>query len=146
MLGTHLYEAIESARPDRRQARIVADENEKEGVAYVFLQFPRELSERFHDYDVYRRIRATFLYGYCTVIKARHRLRRVIGIATEPPKFYRNRNSSEDLLLLEGAWTPELLDEAERLSRDLDILRPQTTKFGRFSAREYPDDGEVDLT
>jgi hypothetical protein len=64
----------------------------------------------------------------------------------EPPKFYQGRNTSEDLLLLEGEWAPEHMEEAERLSRDLEILKPQTTKLGRFSAREYPDDSEADGT
>jgi hypothetical protein len=141
ILSAQLGHAIENARPDMRSLRVMIDGRpERQESAYVFLQFPQELSPAYSDYRLYRQHRGKTLYAACAVVLARNpKLKRVIGIATEPPRFYRDRNVSEDVLLLEGPPTAELIAEAEGLSEALSILRPQTTRAARLQGREYPE-------
>jgi hypothetical protein len=71
---------------------------------YVFLQF-QGLS--FPTYDEYRQARQGILEIACGAAKNKFfDLRRVVGIAVEPPKF--NETLSEDFVLLECAiWTKQ---------------------------------------
>ena|SRR5437773_6569156 len=80
------------------------------------------------------------LYAYCMAVKADNpSWARVVGIATEPPKYNVGKNVSEDLLLVEPeVWTPEMQAETDRLRAALKIMQKETLQFGRFKAREYP--------
>jgi len=141
MLAAQIADAIEQASPLLRSARVIsADPASSLSAAYVFLQFPRELLKEFSDYQLYRQVRAKFLYGYCAVVKGRFRsLKYVVGIATEPPKHRQGRNSSEDLCLIEGVWSKTDEQVGDEISQSMEILRDGMTRRYGFSVKEFPD-------
>lgn len=111
----------------------------QEGVAYIFLQLKAELPDR-QESEI-RSVRTHMLEVACASAKNHYpHLKRVIGIAMEPPKLYERR--SEDFLLFDCSdWTEEKRRFYEELN-DLDGMHFFTT--GRMvsevrSSQEFPE-------
>jgi hypothetical protein len=66
-------------------------------------------------YEQYRTVRRNMLLTYAFALLEKYRgLKRIVGIATEPPSKTGEDGSSEDLIVAEpGPWTPEFLKELE---------------------------------
>ncbi len=124
------------------RAMIPGDSNRRTDTGFFFLQFAYPEHLNFpDDYEQYRNARGKVLYAYALGLMNRYRhLKRIIGIATEPPAVATSRTeTSEDLVLLEPTeWTPELSAQAERVCGELGIM--QETSFSEYAVRgeEYP--------
>ena len=115
ILSTIFYEAINRALPDKSSVRLIPPI--REGYpAYVFMQCP--IPQRFFsDYESYRNQRREILYAYCLVFKMKYpQYDRIIGIASEPPRFNMDNSISEDLILFElNGWTDKYEEEAKKI-------------------------------
>lgn len=100
---------------------------------YVFLALRRPPGRSNEEYRIVRR---NLLEALCMNVRARWPdALDVVGIATDPID---SREMSEDLLYLDGrSWSDDLQNEAERLGRDLNLLKNLTLRQGR--EKEYPD-------
>lgn len=89
-------------------------------------------------YEEYRQFRVINLEGYgLGFLKRSPYLKRIIGIATEPPGG--GRGSSEDMLFIEpGEWSSEFEDRATELAADLGILNIDTLKLRALNSLEFP--------
>lgn len=100
---------------------------------YVFLSLmrPAERSD-----EEYRAARRHLLEALCMTVRARWpEALDVVGVATDPMG---SKEMSEDLLYLDGRhWSGELQEEAEQLSRELNLLTNLRLRQGR--EHEYPD-------
>lgn len=97
---------------------------------------------RFGSYDEYRRVRQRMLYGYSLAfLKRNPDLKRIIGIAMEPPpKSSEPQGASEDLIMVEmPEWTQAQLDELTEYQTALDIMKEGRFSEYAISGKEYPD-------
>ena len=88
----------------------------------MLLRRPEHLA---NDYEQYRAVRSSMLYGYAINTLRRHsHLKRVIAIGTEPPTEYTGQTgASEDLLYMEmPSWTEAEVQEAKRFSEHYEIF------------------------
>lgn len=109
------------------------------GFFFLTIAHPKDIK----DYDEYRKFRVVHLEGYGLGFLQRNRhLKRIIGIATEPPQ--RGKGGSEDLLLIEpGEWTQELDERANDMTRDLNIMQEKTLQPRRFRGSEFERENAV---
>ncbi len=89
-------------------------------------------------YEQYRKVRTNMLETYAlTFLQRNQNLKRVVGIATEPPSA--SSGSSEDLLVVEAPeWTPQILNDLEDKRQAFNIA--QEGQYQEYSVQtdEYP--------
>lgn len=102
-------------------------------------------------YEQYRRVRRNILETYAlTFLRKNPNLKRIIGIATEPPaKSASSAGSSEDLLLAEPPeWSDETIKILEKRQRIFNVAREGRYKEYAMQGNEFPDvesSGRCDL-
>jgi len=141
MIARTLSEAIAAAPSDKiltRSFKFGSDAPSKE-TGFVFVQIPKP--DFIESYAEYRKARREYLYRYCFGFAERNRdLKRVIGIATEPPLWSVNQGISEDLCYFEAdQWSSQMVKEARRECRELGILRPNRLTSYAALEKEYRD-------
>lgn len=140
VLGQAIADAILEAEEGKRCFRLLIGDrkNLDGGTAYGFLQVPQTHKESGRTYEDYRNLRQALLYAYCINVKSRWpKLKYVIGIVTEPPKFY--KELSEELFILQAEEvTEEMHAEAKELAEKFDIMHRSTFRSFEFHAQEYP--------
>jgi hypothetical protein len=142
-LSRNLMAAMKRGQENERFTRVaLADPKDpprsgRDRAAYVFLSLKRPVdvpAER------YRTVRRKLLMAHLTVVRGQHAsAKHVVGIATEPlPQPGSGEGwHGEDLAYLDGTeWDEGQQAEAERLSRDLNILTK--ARVHRSSDHEYP--------
>ncbi|HTG06441.1 MAG TPA: hypothetical protein VK635_20620 [Bradyrhizobium sp.] len=119
---------------------IMPNQASSEMLAYLFLQFrsPTYISS----YDEYRRVRSHLLQIYAMALLHDHAsLARVVGIATEPPRLFKDKRVSEDMVLVERSMlTLAALAEAKKEKMELGLSTTITS--GTWSGQEFPDTTE----
>lgn len=90
-------------------------------------------------YEQYRTVRRTFLETYAfAFLKKYSKLKRIVGIATEPPG--KGRGASEDLIFVEsGQWTPEFEHDLVERMRTLNIAQEGNYKEYAVHGSEFPE-------
>ena len=108
-----------------------------EGVAYVFLQL--KASDDLRSSETYREVRSGMLEIACAAAKLRMpNIRRVIGIATDAPKFA-GKTNSEDLLLMEFEdWNAERRAYYEAANEELRFFRTPQMQASKKTISEFP--------
>jgi len=113
------------------------------GTGYIFLTLAHPKRKLEGGYEQYRQARANMLQGYCLgTLKQFPSLKRVVGIATEPPPVAgAPSGSSEDMAFAvqPSVWTSELESELDRLRKHYDILKEDRITFRHMGVQEYPD-------
>ncbi len=142
-LARQLWDAIENAPSNRPAMRAILQSNRGENpkTGYLFLQVPVPDRGEFKEYNSYREFRKNFLHSYCIAMKGKFpNLPCIVGIAMEPPKHYRDRSTSEDILLWEVEnWSPEMQEQADEIRNELGIFQDEKMKVGRYSTQEFPE-------
>ena len=108
-----------------------------EGTVYVFLQL--KTSDQLRSSDTYREVRSSMLEIACGAAKLRlPDTKRVIGIATDAPKFA-GKTNSEDMLLMEFEdWNAERQAYYEEANKELRFfLTPQLRETNQVIS-EFP--------
>lgn len=144
-LGHAIMGVLERSNQVPRAMRAVTpgpnDKDRDSGFVFMTLAHPE--FELEGGYQQYRQARTNMLRAYCQGIgsKCRH-LKRIIGIATEPPARESNQKaSSEDLLVFHPVeWTSELESETEDLCKHFEILQEGNFSTSAFHVQEYPDE------
>ncbi|MBI5197639.1 MAG: hypothetical protein HZA19_03420 [Nitrospirae bacterium] len=111
------------------------------GTGYVFMTLAHPKRKLEGGYEQYRRVRVNMLEAYCMgVLKKFLHLKRVIGIATEPPPTGDNSmDFSEDMIMIEQLnWTPEQEAEVDKMCRQFEILKEDRVNVSNFGLEEYP--------
>lgn len=144
MLSNAISGLLSVAHKHHRAFRAVAPPPEKPGAgtgyAFMTLAYPDFKLEG--GYEQYRKTRIAMLQAYCmTIAITNHQLKRIIGIAMEPPqKELPGAKFSEDMLMLEPPhpMTPEFEREQQRLAKVFDVMRKDRVRATAFHADEYP--------
>ena len=108
-----------------------------EGVVYVFLQL--KASDDLRNSETYREVRSGMLEIACAAAKLRMpTIKRVIGIATDAPKFA-GKTNSEDLLLMEFEdWNAERRAYYEEANEELRFFRTPQMQASKQTISEFP--------
>jgi uncharacterized protein YecA (UPF0149 family) len=108
-----------------------------QGTQYVFLQWKAVDLEK--NADEKREIRQAMLEIACAAAKLKFpKTERVIGIATDAPKFAGTTNS-EDMLLMEfDEWTPERIAHYEEANKELRFFDTPQMQMTRQRVSEFP--------
>ena len=126
----------------RFKGMLPSQENSRHGVGYVFMTHALPREELNCSYERYRQERSRTLYAYCMGILKRCRwVKRIVGIATEPPPIPGGpTETSEDLGMVEQPieWTPEREAEIDELCQQLDILQEGRLHSNSIGLEEYP--------
>lgn len=133
--------AMYSNTKDLPYATMVYQEEQDEQV-YFFLQIKPLPSDTYEQYRERRKIMLN-TYGLC--LKAKFvaempsvKLKRIIGIAMEPP--YYSNDISEDFFLLDCSnWTDEEQFKFDDIRRKLNIWRTHPNNFIHTKTHEYPE-------
>lgn len=150
--GEAIMGALEEGKSKARFVRAMlpgpSAKNRDTGFFFLTFEYPTD-PELPGGYDQYRKVRTSTLYAYALGLANRHRfLKRIVGIATEPPAKNGNKHgSSEDLILFEARqWTPALEAEAQRAVDHYGIMKEGRFMERGISGREYPevDDDDAD--
>lgn len=145
VLSQGILGLLEIAHKQERTFRTIIPPPEKprNGLGYLFLTLAHPKKALDGGYAQYRQARVNMLYAYCDSVLYKYpHLKRIIGIATEPPPDPNYTGEfSEDMIMLEGPseWSPEHLAELERLRTHFDIMREDRIRTGYFAGIEYPD-------
>ncbi|PCD02211.1 hypothetical protein COC42_12190 [Sphingomonas spermidinifaciens] len=108
-----------------------------EGTVYVFLQL--KASDDLRNSEAYREVRSGMLEIACGAAKLRMpAIKRVIGIATDAPKFA-GKTNSEDLLLMEfDDWNAERRAYYEAANEELRFFRTPQMQATKRTISEFP--------
>ncbi len=112
--------------------------NPETGFFFLTLKYLNWMEEK-GGYEQYRLMRTFYLktYAQATLMK-QPSLRRIIGIAMEPPN--QGRGASEDCIYAEQSeWTDEDREKVKKDCDGLGIMRPMRER--RYSGKEFPDIG-----
>ncbi len=93
-------------------------------------------------YEQYRQVRRNMLEIYALTFLRKHpNLKRIVGIATEPPANPDMKvGSSEDLILAEPPeWSDEFVKELEESQKVFNIAREGNSKEYAIQGSEFPD-------
>lgn len=118
-------------------------------TAYIFMQLPFNSSQTSQSYENYKNYRICYLEAYCLVVNSKHKnFKRVIGIATEPPKFTTQEDlASEDLCLVEvDEWNEEMKTLAKNAETDFQVFQRENIQSTHYSTQEYPETRTHSLT
>jgi hypothetical protein len=119
-------------RPDKRDSET--------GFFFMTFAYPEHI-HLARGYQQYRQARANTLHAYAMGIMNKYRyLKRIIGIASEPPLANYRRESSEDMIILEiPEWTLELEQEAVHLCQQFNIVQEGRYQERHIHDQEYPE-------
>ena len=93
-------------------------------------------------YEQYRKVRTNMLQTYClATLKKFPQLKRIIGIAMEPPPRPGEQvGSSEDMIVIEQQiWTSKMNDDLAHDCATYDIMREGRFTTNNMDVTEYPD-------
>lgn len=114
--------------------------NKETGYFFMTLAVPKfELSA---GYEQYRQVRRNMLETYAlTFLRKYPNLKRIVGIATEPPANSGEKiGSSEDLILAEPPdWSQEFIKNLEERQRVFDVAREGRYKEYAIRGNEFPE-------
>jgi len=84
------------------------------------------------------------LYAYCMgILKNNRHLKRIIGIATEPPgKPNGTSIASEDMITINtpSTWTSDIENEIDELCKQYEIFDEDTFRITHHEVQEYPEE------
>lgn len=109
-------------------------------TAYIIMTLKHPKKELKGGCNQYRSVRLNMLQAYCLKFLMMHpHVRRVVGIAFEPPSTQKDNGFSEDMIYAEQPekWSKENIKEIDRLAKHFNIL--QNIKYQNFGVSEYPD-------
>ena len=117
-------------------------EDRETGFFFMTLAVPN--FELAGGYEQYRSVRRNMLEAYALTFLLRYpTLKRVIGIATEPPNKGNSLGSSEDLILAaRWDWTPAFLRELEERKKRFNILQEGNYAEYPVQGSEFPEVGD----
>lgn len=144
-LSEGILGVLEKAHLQPRNFRAIVPNPDKphKGLGYVFLTVAHPRKKLEGGYEQYRQARVNMLYAYCmSVLYKYSHLKRVIGIASEPPpEPGGSEEFSEDMIMVEAPaeWSQERVSELERLCKHFDIMRDERLRLVSISGIEYPD-------
>ncbi len=144
LYGEAILEVLQVANQHDRYFRCMlpSQENPRHGIGYVFMTYALPREELDCSYEQYCQARAHTLYAYCMEMLKRCRwVKRIIGIATEPPPISGGASdTSKDMGMVEQPteWTPKREIEIDELCRQLDILQEDRLHFTPIGLDEYP--------
>jgi hypothetical protein len=129
-----IWDAIERAPAEQISNRVLFGMGDD--LAYAFVQFPyRDFMKP--NYEKYQEARRRYLLFYCTRVFARlAQVRRVVGIACEPPRHAGSPGGSEDVMYIErpDSDTP-LPDDIAEFGESFEF---GDSTMHKFHASEYP--------
>ncbi len=110
-------------------------------TGYFFMTLAPPNSALEGGYEQYRSIRRNMLEAYALTFLRRYtKLKRMVGIATEPPIRPQIKGSSEDLMMVEvSEWTTELLADLEERAKVFKIAQPGNYSEYEVEETEFPD-------
>jgi len=152
ILSEGILGLLKIAHQQQRNFRTMILPPERPGnrLGYVFLTLAHPRKKLEGGYEQYRQARANMLYAYCMAVLNKYRhIRRVIGIATEPPPNLDDSEVfSEDMVMVEAPpeWSQERIADLERLCKHFDIMREDRLRIMSFPGIEYPDAPEDNET
>jgi hypothetical protein len=124
------------------QCMLPSQENPRHGTGYVFMTHALPKKDLNVGYEQYRQVRVNTLSAYCMGMLKRCRwVKRIIGIATEPPPTPGGpSDTSEDMGMAEQPieWTPGREAEIDELCQQLDILQEDSLHYNPIGLEEYP--------
>ncbi len=108
-----------------------------QGTRYVFLQL--KAIDLARSADELREVRQAMLEIACAAAKLKFpEIQRVIGIATDAPKFA-GKTNSEDMLLMEfDEWTPEKKAYYEKANKELRFFETPQMQMTKQTVSEFP--------
>jgi hypothetical protein len=108
-----------------------------QGTQYVFLQW--KAIELTRSAEELREVRQAMLEIACAAAKLKFpEIQRVIGIATDAPKFA-GKTNSEDMLLMEfDEWTTERMAHYEEANKELRFFETPQMQMTKQTVSEFP--------
>lgn len=142
--GAGVIDALEQGqKTDKFMRAFIPEPNSPNAdTGFLFLTIKIPSFKLKGGYEQYRAIRQSFLEAYAlTLLKNNPRLKRIVGIATEPrPLSGEDHGSSEDLIYAEPPeWTKELLASLEERQKVFGIAQPENTRILRIEGDEFPE-------
>lgn len=138
-LSDHMLQSIrnfpESDAPLMRNVSLMP--SFYEGTVYVFLQL--KALDHTRSFDEHREVRSGMLEVACAAAKLKlPDIRRVIGIAIDAPKFAKE-NNAEDLLLMEFEdWDDERKSYYEEANKELRFFSTSQLQMTNRTVSEFP--------
>ncbi len=139
LFSESILEALEIGLTTDRFTRAMLpgpDEQDREtGFFFMTLAVPE--TQLDGGYEQYRSARRKMLEVYAFALLEKHRqLKRIVGIATEPPK---GQGASEDMIVAEvDEWSPEFLKDLEDWKKKLNIVQEGNYKKLSRGGNEFP--------
>jgi hypothetical protein len=145
LMGHGIIDAMQLGASEDRMTRAflpgLTETNRSTGFFFMTLALPK--FELGGGYEQYRQARRNMLETYAlTFLRKYPNLKRIVGIATEPPvKSVRSVGSSEDLILAEAPeeWSDEFIRKLEERQKLFDVVREGRFKEYRIQGNEFPD-------
>lgn len=132
-----------SASTDRiTRAFLPAPTDADKETGYFFMTLAVPEVKLSGGYEQYRLVRRRMLETYAlTFLRKYPSLKRIVGIATEPPSNSSAEiGSSEDLILAVAPdWTPEIIKNLEESQERFDVAREGRYKEYAFRGSEFPE-------
>ena len=142
ILSRNITEANHAASRNDLRARVfrITDESDGSKTGYVYLQAPYPVPDCNLTYDEYREHRQAILYRYCMAFRSvQEQLQHIVGIATEPPRFFSADERTEDLLAIDVRdWTDDMQMEGEEFRRKFGIMETGKLDSSRSTEEEWP--------
>lgn len=146
-LGDSILDALQKGTTADRftRAMIPGPTEADQDTGFFFMTLAVPAFQLDGGYEQYRLVRHGFLETYALAfLKKYPKLKRIIGIATEPPG--KGRGASEDLILVErGEWTPEFERELAERMKALNIAQEGNFKEYSVQGREFPEIPNQDI-
>lgn len=143
MHGAGVAEVLEKGKAtDRYMRAFLPPPEAPSDTAFFFMTLKVPNIQLKGGYEQYRAVRRNMLEAYgLTLLHRNPQLKRIIGIATEPPSAATNsQGSSEDLIYMEPPpWTAALLEKLKARQEALDIARPENSSVQRVAGEEFPE-------
>ena len=144
-IGHGIIDALQLGTSTDRMTRAFfpgpTESNKETGFFFMTLAVPK--FELGGGYEQYRQTRRNMLETYAlTFLRKNPNLKRIVGIATEPPaKADTSVGTSEDMILAEPPeeWSDEFIKRIEERQRVFDIAREGQYKEYAIRGNEFPD-------
>lgn len=128
---------------------ILPDPGDPNGAAFFIMTLDPTRIVEARDYAHYRNVRIEMLKIYAFAELHRNRtIRKIVGIALEPPTRQGRDGGSEDLLYVEPPteWTDAFVAELEDAKQTFNIMQPSNERREfAVHAREFPELPDSDL-
>jgi hypothetical protein len=142
VLGDAFLGALENGASAHRFTRAFlprpTERDQDTGFFFMTLAVPE--FELNGGYEQYRSGRRNMLETYALAfLRQQPSLKRIVGVATEPPRGGRKTGSSEDLIVVETPeWTDVLLSDLEERKKIFSIVQPGNYTEYAIQGNEYP--------